>query len=201
MSIPNFSFDKNKEISKKFIERGYLDFKSAFDYVWRLPYGRTKNRAEFLQVLEENHGTCSTKHALLAKVAEENNHPIKLTLGIYKMDGENTFGIGEVLDKHDLEYVPEAHCYLTFENSKFDITRFSESPEIEITEFMHEEFIKPEQIDNYKVDLHKEFLRIWLKETNIGEKYSFDKIWKIREECILAIENSKYERRTISFNK
>ena len=40
---------------------------------------------QFRSVLSAGKGTCSTKHALLAAVASEQNIPVALTLGIYEM--------------------------------------------------------------------------------------------------------------------
>src|SRR5215813_2060548 len=97
-----------------FVVRGITDFRSAGRYLHQLPYGRNSNRADFRLVLPEGRGTCSTKHALLAELACEQNLPIVLTLGIYEMHEWNTPGTGKVLDQYGLSFIPEAHCYLTY---------------------------------------------------------------------------------------
>ncbi len=39
------------------------------------------------------------------------------------MTERNTPGVGAVLSKHGLAFVPEAHCYLTYEGIRIDVTR------------------------------------------------------------------------------
>ena len=47
------------------------------------------------------------------KLTDLNNIPnIKLILGMYKMRTTNTPKIGTTLSEHQLDYMPEAHCYL-----------------------------------------------------------------------------------------
>lgn len=69
------------EISREFLDRGLADMAVAVEYVRRLPYGRNTNRGDFRLVLREMKGTCSTKHALLACLAQEQGIPLQLTLG------------------------------------------------------------------------------------------------------------------------
>jgi len=53
-------------------------------------------------VLNERRGPCSTKHALLKALADEQGLPIRLMLGIYEMNARNTPGIGRVLEEHHM---------------------------------------------------------------------------------------------------
>jgi hypothetical protein len=55
---------------------------SAVAYIRRLPYGQNTDRGDFRRVLREGKGTCRTKHALLARLAQEQGIPLELTLGI-----------------------------------------------------------------------------------------------------------------------
>src|SRR5215472_5557110 len=89
-------------------------FRDAAHLVAALPYGRGSKRSDHLMVLFENKGTCSTKHGLLALLAQEQNLPIALYLGIYEMNGLNTPGVGPVLETNCLTAIPEAHSYLKY---------------------------------------------------------------------------------------
>jgi hypothetical protein len=60
-------------------------------------------------------------------------------------------------------------------------------PSEPIMQFLHEEAITPEQIGDYKVQLHQQFLRQWITNTALTQRFSFEEIWKIREECIAAL--------------
>ena len=139
-------------------------------------------------MLEEGVGTCSTKHALLARLAEEQGLPIHLTLGIYEMSEMNTPGVGAVLDSHDLPFVLEAHCYLTFGDARIDVTRSITWPSKPISRFLHEERIKPDQSGTYKKQLHQRILRAWIASSPEASRgLNFDELWLIREACIAAL--------------
>ena len=44
------------------------------------------------------------------------------------------------------------------------------------------------QISNYKVEFHKEFLKKWLTE-NPEIEFDIEKLWKVREKCIEDLSN------------
>ncbi len=156
-------------------------FHDACDYVWRLPYGRTSNGRDWRLVLSENIGTCSTKHALLKVLADELGLGIDLILGIYSMKESNTPGVGSVLSASNMEYVPEAHCYLSYEGKRVDLTRFGAKSEEPISVFFIERKIEPHDIGEVKKLIHKQYIS-----EQFGDE-QLSKIWAVREECISAI--------------
>jgi hypothetical protein len=170
-----------------FLARSLFDLQTAARYLHHLPYGRNTNRADFRLVLTEERGTCSTKHALLAELAREQQIPVTLTLGIYLMHERNTLGVGPVLEKYGLPFLPEAHCYLTYTKTRIDITRSGVEAGEPIDQFLYEEPISPTQIGEYKVELHQQFLRTWLANKQSVAGCTFEELWKIREECIAAL--------------
>ncbi|MET1257534.1 hypothetical protein [Aliikangiella maris] len=179
--LPNSDLLENGELSQKFKEFGLSSFHDACDYVWKLPYGRTSDRCNWNLVLTEGKGACSTKHALLKALANELGIDVDLVVGIYAMTGKNTPGVGEVLNTHGLDYIPEAHCYLMSNGIRVDLTRHGIETEEDICEFMLEQSIEPNGIGDEKQDLHKEFIK-----HEFGES-EFDKVWAVRERCISAI--------------
>jgi hypothetical protein len=175
-------------VTSAFLATGIKDFRAAAAYMNALPYGRNANRSDILGVIHERRGTCSTKHALLCRLALEQGLEIALLIGIYEMNARNTPGIGSVLERHGLDSLPEAHCFLRSGEMRIDVTRTLKiQPSEEITHFTYEEVIKPDQIGDYKVALHRRFLRQWLKETALRVEYCLDEVWHIREECIAAL--------------
>ena len=186
-ALPEVPLQPAAPIADEFIARGITDFRATGRYLHHLPYGRNSDRSDFRLVLPEGRGTCSTKHALLAELAREQNLPLVLTLGIYEMHERNTPGVGVVLDRHGLPYIPEAHCYLRYVGTRIDITRSGAEPSEPIDRFLSEETIVPAQIGDYKVQFHQRFLRSWLTNTDMVGNLSFAEIWKIREECIAAL--------------
>lgn len=179
MDSPNFSIQSKGPISQKFRSLGISDFSSACEYVKQLPYKRTSSNSNPITVLEEDCGTCSSKHALLAKLAEENEaSEIRLKIGMYKMKPDNTPGIGDAMPS-DIKYVPEAHCYLEYRGSRLDFTRPGAN-QIPKSDFLEEFEIKPGEIGR-KTELHKAFIKKWTKDNS---KMNADEIWRIRESCI-----------------
>ena len=152
-------------------------------YIKAIPYGRNANRDDFSLVLTENKGTCSSKHALLKTLAKDfNQENVQLIIGIFKMNAENMPILADYLNENQLDYIPEAHCYLKIDGVPFDYTvEDSLYPKIK-NDILEEIEIEPYQVSDYKVNYHKEFLKNWIQETH--QSKSFDEIWKIRETCI-----------------
>ena len=184
--LPDAPLDAAGPDSEAFLRVGCGSYRSAARYLHELPYGRNADRSDFRLVLAERRGTCSTKHALLAAVALEQELPVSLTIGIYDMAEANTPGVGSVLSARGLESIPEAHCYLRYADRRVDITRSGVSPRAPIDRFHQEWAIEPAQIGAHKIALHQQYLRGWLRERP-ALRFSFEEIWRIREACIAAL--------------
>lgn len=102
------------------------------------------------------------------------------------MNGKNTPKIKSVLENHNLEYIPEAHNYLKFKNQILDFTKRSSSENDFINDLLEEIEIEPHQINQFKIEFHRNYLKNWLDQ-NPQIPYSLDELWKIREECIEAL--------------
>ena len=186
--LPNIQPTPNEPISHRFLGMGIPYFREAVKYVHFLPYGRTFNRSNLLLVLDEKKGTCSSKHGLLALLAKECSISLDLMLGIYSMDGDNTNGVGAILSRYGLKSIPEAHCYLRYKTQRIDITRSGVEATNPISSFLLEKVINPEDISSKKVEIHQNFIKRWSENSSESPtKYSFDAIWKIREECISVL--------------
>lgn len=171
-------------ITRAFTRLGINDFRAAAAYVSRLPYGRNIDRGSALAVLCEHRGTCSTKHALLQRLAIEQGFDTQLILAIFMMSARNTPGIRDVLKRYGIARIPEAHCYLRAFGKPIDVTRAATSRVLLV---VNEEGISPEQVGTYKVALHRRFLARWAHEIALDRKYGIDALWQIREECIASL--------------
>ena len=186
---PDFEIRSEGRISKEFIDRDIFTFHQASLFIRQLPYGRNADKNDLASVFTDNCGTCSTKHALLKRLAEENDFgKIKLMVGIFKMNKKNTPEIAATLQKNELEYIPEAHCYLKFEDQIIDLTKRNAKPSDFLDELIEEIEISPEQITGHKVGHHKNHLVTWLGK-NQHIKLSLNDIWNIREQCIQDLAN------------
>jgi hypothetical protein len=183
----NFEIVPSKgNVSKSFRNIGIENFQQATDWVEELPYQRNKNKNNELAILDELCGTCSTKHALLKRLADENgNTELRLMLGIFTMNAKNTPAVKTILKKYNLEYIPEAHNYLRAYNYILDYTGIGVNETKFELDILIETEINPDQITDFKVRYHRDYLDLWIKENQIS--YSLDEIWRIREECIAAI--------------
>ncbi|HMG14138.1 MAG TPA: hypothetical protein VK590_01755 [Saprospiraceae bacterium] len=188
-SLPQFEIKPKGSISNLFIENNIFNLDQAIDFIRKLPYGRNANKRDLTTLFGDACGTCSTKHALLKQLADENSVPeIKLFIGLFKMNGLNTPIILTTLKKYGLEYMPEAHCYLKYKDIILDCT-FENSKASDFMDDLIEEIeIAPTQILGFKQKYHKNYLDKWLKE-NLEIDYSPDEFWSIREQCIFDLQN------------
>lgn len=185
-SLSNLKITSNKPLSLLCLSLGLTTFKDVCNHVKKMPYGRNSSKSDFSLVILEQKGTCSTKHGFLSQVAIENDlKQIKLLIGIYKMNHLNTTGIGTILLKHHLDYIPEAHTYLKVKTQRFDFTSLNSKTSAFEDSLLHEEFITPKQIGDYKQKLHKQFIKRWIH--NHAIQYSSDELWDIREQCIFKL--------------
>ncbi|MES2477589.1 MAG: hypothetical protein V4561_00755 [Bacteroidota bacterium] len=180
----NFDIKPSGTISDCFLMHGITRFAQAAEFVKQLPYGRNKNKNNLTSLFTDNCGTCSTKHALLKLLADENKvSGLKLILGLFRMNRINTPKISATLKLHHLEYIPEAHNYLKWENKILDFTNRNSKAEDFEGELIEEIEIQPYQITDFKIAYHKQYLDGWLKE-QASINLSTDELWMIREQCI-----------------
>ena len=188
-TVFNFKINADGIVSKRFFDLGLYDFKSAAEYIQHLNYKRNNDKEDPLGVFKDLGGTCSTKHALLKNLALENDFSeLQLMLGIFRMNKNNTAKIVSVLEKYDLQEMPEAHNYLRYQNEIFDYTRKNSSAQDFINDLVQEIEIQPLQITNFKTEYHRDFLENYLTE-NPSIPFDLDDFWNIREECILALQH------------
>ena len=183
--MTSFDFQINPlgRFSNYFLEHQLYSFKEAAQFIKELPYKRNTNKEDLFSVFKDGHGTCSTKHAILKQLAVENNEPeLQLILCIFKMNPQNTPKLADILEKHQLPYIPEAHNYLKFRDAVLDYTFPGSLTDIK-KDVLEELIIEPHQITTFKVDHHKNFFRTWLS-ANAHLPYSLPEIWEIRERCI-----------------
>ncbi len=182
--IINHKINSSRTISKLFIKREIYYFQEALNFVRYLPYGRNANKEDLTTVFTDGCGTCSTKHALLKQLAIENKiDEVKLIVGLFKMNTKNTPEVANTLKQNNLDYIPEAHCYLRIENEIIDVMKANSKPEDFVHDLIEEIEIEPNQITDFKVAYHKKYLEKWLKE-NSELKFTLNEIWAIREQCI-----------------
>jgi hypothetical protein len=120
--FPDKSISNVGIISAKFLNLGIDSFIDACRYVHTLPYGYNTDRDDLMILFKENLGTCTTKHTVIATLAEELNLSIAKNIGIYAMTEEIVTGTNEILEKYNLPYVPMVHCFLVYDEYRIDLS-------------------------------------------------------------------------------
>ena len=184
--FPRFAIYSYGPVSEAFLKEGINNFLDALNWMHQLPYGRNTNRADYMLTFLEKQGTCSTKHAALAALGEENQQPIQLKVGICKIGRDFDPKIEVLLDQFDIDFFPEAHSYLSCPGGTIDIT-FPHLPPFFSYEVLEEYNISPEDIGDLKVMLHKDYLQKWMKETGVISRFSFEDLWNFREQWISGL--------------
>lgn len=191
-TLINFPITSTGKISQKLLKQGIADFHAAIEYIKMLPYGRISNGRNLELLLIEQRGTHSLKHAFLAQLARENKvNTVKLSLSSFNMSAENTEVIGSILDRYNIQSIPEVTCLLKYKDVIFDITSQNLLPRAEI---ISEIEIAPQQISSFKRRYHLNYIENWLQIEKVHH-LSAEEVWLIREECIQAIKE-EYTRRS-----
>lgn len=165
------------------LQKGIHHWKELITYIHQLPYGRNSKREDLSIVLVEEKGSCSSKHALLKSIALENKFSgVLLLLAIYQMNATNTPKIAHVLKQYALDNIPEAHCYLSLDEERVDITFPNSSFNTIKKAILFEREISPAFVFHDKVKFHKDYLKDWLTREKLP--YSLEQLWEIREACI-----------------
>ena len=194
--IPDAEIEDKGEISKKFLELGITSFREACEYVHNIEYGYNSDYDDKMIFFKENKGTCTTKHAVITGLAEELNIPLYKYIGVYKFTDEISTGTNEILKKYDLPYVPMVHCFLVYNDYRFDLTEGNcNGKNTTIEEFIHEEKVNPfiSRKDEYL--LFKKVLKEKILPSKEMEGISERSLLKAREESIILLkENTKKQK-------
>lgn len=179
------------KISKKFLELGITSFKEACEYVHNIDYGYNTNYDDKMIFFKENMGTCTTKHAVIAGLAEELNIPLHKHVGIYKLTEEISTNTNEILKKYKIPYVPMAHCFLVYKDFRFDLTEGNcNGKNTTIKNFIHEEEVDPfiSRKDEYL--LYKRVLKEQVLPSKEMEAIKERTLLKAREESIILFKKN-----------
>lgn len=185
--MDQFFLKSEDELTVQIIEAGIVTWNDLIRSVQNFHYERNSNRFDLDLVWEERKGTCSSKHAFLKHISELNDIPnVKLLLAFYKMDEQNTPGVGTVLEEYSLQFIPEAHCYLSINNEVLDITKVNSDFADYSAAILETKEIKPTDVIENKITWHRQFLAKWIEEHQL--EITLDELWFIREKCIQALE-------------
>lgn len=158
--FPDAQISNNGPISAEFLDLGMDRFAGACRYVHCLPYGYNSDRDDPLILFKEGMGTCTTKHAAVATLAQELTLPVVKNTCIYGMTEAIVTGAGEILKEYDLPYVPMTHCFLSCGSFRVDLTEGNWNGKNQpIDQFLHTEPVKPDISEKDEYLLYRKALQ------------------------------------------
>ncbi len=178
-------------ISKKFLELGIKSFKEACLYIHNAEYGYNADYEDKMVFFKEGKGTCTSKHATIAKLAEELNIPLYKRVGVYKFGEDVTIGANEILQKYNVPYAPMVHCFLEYKDFRFDLTEGNKNGKKKpINDLIHSEKVSPfiSRKDEYL--LMKQIIKDYILPSKEMEGVSEKTLLKAREESIVLLKNA-----------
>ena len=142
--LPDAELNPVGELSKTFLDLGIKTFKDACTYVHNIDYGYNTNYEDRMIFFKEKKGSCTTKHAVIAGLAQELSIPLYKHVCVYKFTEEITTGTNEILNEFNIPYVPMVHCYLVYGKYKFDLTEGNNNGKKgPIDEYIYSEKVDP----------------------------------------------------------
>ncbi|MFX1571686.1 MAG: hypothetical protein ACFFB0_02980 [Promethearchaeota archaeon] len=196
-NLPDAEIKPVGQLSKKFINLGINSFREACNLIHNIDYGYNTDYEDKMILFKENMGTCTTKHAVIAGLAEELDIPLYKHVGIYKFTEEISHGTNEILKKYNIPYVPMVHCFLVYKNNRFDLTEGNcNGKNTSIEEFIHEEKVDPFISRKEEYLLFKKVIKEKVLPSKEMEGVKERNLLKAREESIkLLKKNSNLQKR------
>ena len=180
----NFPIRAGGSISRHFLSRGVRNFVEAADFIRQLPYRRNIDKTDVACIFRDHAGTCGPKHAALRQLALENGVlALRLKLGLFKMNAQNTPAVVATLARYGLPYLPEAHNYLRVGPEIWDCPAPGSSGQYFESDLLLETEIEPNQITDSKLAFHHAYLERWLTQ-NPTLGLCMPQLWAAREQCV-----------------
>ena len=182
-------------VSRRFLELGIGSFHDACRYVHELPYGYNSDRDDLMILFEEKFGSCTTKHAVIATLAEELGLKIEKSIGIYAMTEEIVAGASRITEKHDLPYVPMVHCYLVYGDHRVDLSEGNDNgKKRSIEDFLYTHKVIPNISAKDEYLLYRKAMNEYILIENELKGIDLKSILKAREEGLALLKANIHQQ-------
>jgi len=189
--FPDKSLSNDGIISAEFLSLGIKTFLQACRYVQELPYGYNSDRDDLMILFKEKKGTCTTKHAVIATLAEELNLSIEKSIGIYAMTEQIVTGTDEILKKHHLPYVPMIHCFLFYGQYRVDLSEGNNNGKNQsIEEFLFTQRVEPNISEKAEYLLYRKALKDHILKRKEMEGVEITQILRAREQGLQLLKKN-----------
>jgi hypothetical protein len=140
-------------------------------------------------LFKEGFGTCTTKHATIASLAEELGLNVRKQLGIYAMTEEIVAGTDHLLTEFGLPYIPMSHCFLSHGPYRIDLTEGNRNgKKRSIEEFLYTVNVTPNISDKEEYLIYRKALTEIILLRNELEGVDHKVILRAREKGILLLK-------------
>ncbi|MHA2397723.1 MAG: hypothetical protein ACXADU_02385 [Promethearchaeota archaeon] len=194
--LPDAEIKPKGDMSRKFLELGITSFKEACEYIHDADYGYNSNYDDKMIFFKENMGSCTSKHAVIAGLAEELDIPLFKYVAIYKFTEEISTGTQKIIEKYNVPYVPMIHCFLVYKALRFDLTEGNcNGKNTTLEHFIQEEKVDPFITTKEEYLLFKRVLKDKILPLKEWEDITERTALKAREEAIILIKkNAKKQK-------
>lgn len=190
-TLPDGEIKPRGPISQRFLDLGIDSFKEACLYVHNQKYGYNTDYNDKMIFFKENKGTCTTKHGVIAALAEELEIPLYKYVGIYKFIEEISHGANKILRKYNIPYVPMIHCFLVYEDYRFDLTEGNNNgKKTSIEKFIHTQKVTPFISKKEEYLILKEVLKQEILPSKEMRNTKERALLKAREEAIKLLKRN-----------
>jgi len=196
--FPNPTIIKKGIISEKFISIKIRTFWDACSYILNLPYGYNSKTDDILILFNEGYGSCTTKHAVIATLAEELNIPVYKMVGVYAMSEEIVTGTNDILKKYDLPYLPMNHCFLVYNSYRIDLTEGNyNGKNRSIEDFLFTEKVFPNISEKDEYLLYKKALKNYILNRKEMKGIKMIDILRARTDGIALLHSKVSEKKQL----
>ncbi|MEM8832265.1 MAG: hypothetical protein AAGE96_23380 [Cyanobacteria bacterium P01_G01_bin.19] len=120
--LPNPAIDSAGIVSQQFRQLDLTTFHQACYWVKNLPYGSNSSNDDSSIIFPEKKATCTNKHGIISRLAEELDLEIYKNLGFYRLDDAIVTGVNAIVEPYGLSFIPQIHCFLEYQNYRVDLT-------------------------------------------------------------------------------
>ena len=182
--LPNPTISNYGIVSSQFYERNIATFHQACSWVKNLPYGSNSSNDDSLIIFQEGKATCTNKHGIISRLAEELDLEIYKNLGLYRLNDEIVTGVNNIIKPYGLEFIPQIHCFLEYKNFRVDLTEGNCNGKNKIIE--NYDFIlrvKPDLTYQEYIDYYLEYLQKYTEIEPRLQKLGSMKISQLLKKC------------------
>jgi len=188
--LPDLEIKPLGEMSKKFLELKISSFKGACLYVHNMRYCYNTNKDEKMILFKEDCGSCTTKHGVIALLAEELGIPLYKHVCVYKLTEEITTGIDEIVQKYEIPYVPMIHCFLVYKEYQFDLTEGNNNGKKKtVNQYIHAERVDPFISSRDEYRLFRKVLKEIIVPSEETKGITQRSLLKARQEALILFMN------------